>query len=255
MLFEAERTELTEKADASEALAVERTRQLAATVAELEAFSYSVAHDLRAPLRSIHGFANVLMEDHAHQLQGAALGYMLRIVRSSERMSALIDDLLKLSSLGYGDIECEAVDVSAMISAIGTDLAERQPDRKVNFDIQSGIQVQGHAKLLRIAFENLLGNACKFTGHRDVASIRVFSSEQEGFRRICISDNGAGFNMLYVHKLFTPFQRLHRAGEFEGTGIGLVTVRRIITRHGGEVAIESVEDRGTTVSVLIPCSE
>jgi light-regulated signal transduction histidine kinase (bacteriophytochrome) len=254
MPSDVEYDKLNEKADASEALVAERTRQLAATVAELESFSYSVAHDLRAPLRSIQSFANILREDHAHQLQGEALDYMTRIIRSSERMSELIDDLLRLSRIGRGDIRRETVNISAMMSAIGVELAARQPDRKVNLDIQSGIEVQGHAKLLLIAFENLLGNAWKFTGRCDVASIRVFASEQEGLQKICISDNGAGFDMLYLHKLFAPFQRLHRAEDFEGTGIGLVTARRVLARHGGDVTIESIEDHGTTVSVLIPSS-
>jgi light-regulated signal transduction histidine kinase (bacteriophytochrome) len=238
---------LEDHANALESQVLERTRELAATVKELEAFTYSVAHDLRAPLRAIHGFSRVLLEDFPERFEGQPLDYMQRILRASERMSQLIDDLLKLSQVGRGEIERRQVDVSAMVAEIARKLSDRQPTRTVRLDIEPGMVVQGDQRLLLIAFENLLENAWKFTRRRETPQIRAYTMESDGKTTICIQDNGTGFDMTYRHKLFAPFQRLHRTEDFEGTGIGLVTVARIIARHGGTVSIEGVEDRGATV--------
>jgi signal transduction histidine kinase len=250
-----ERPNLELQAVELEALVADRTRELATTVAELEAFTYSVAHDLRAPLRAIHSFSSALLEDHLHRFDGEALDYLHRIAGASERMSQLIDDLLKLSKIGRGEVERKPVDVSAMVATIAMRNAERQPLRRVQLDVEADIVANGDARLLLIAFENLLDNAWKFTRYRDPAIVRVYIAEQSGVRRICIADNGAGFDTRYRHKLFAPFQRLHRADEFEGTGIGLVIVARIVARHGGEATIESAVDQGTTVSLLLPIAD
>ncbi len=237
---------------ALEAVVADRTRELATAIKELEAFTYSVAHDLRAPLRAIHGFSQILLEDFGDRFQGEALDYMQRICRASARMSDLIDDLLKLSQVGRGKIELSPTNLSTLVSEVALRLVEREPARQVRFTIEPGIEVQANARLLTIAFENILGNALKFTRPRSVSEIRLFTREQGPRRLICVSDNGTGFDMRYSHKLFSPFQRLHAADKFEGTGIGLVTVARIIERHGGDVSIEGVVDEGATVSIFLP---
>lgn len=235
-----------------EAVVADRTRELATAIKELEAFTYSVAHDLRAPLRAIHGFSQILLEDFGDRFEGEALDYIQRICRASARMSDLIDDLLRLSQVGRGKIELARTDLSTLLQDIADRLAEREPARRVKFTVEPGIEVHGNARLLSIAFENILGNAWKFTRSRDVADIRIFVREQGSRRLICVSDNGIGFDMRYSHKLFSPFQRLHAADQFEGTGIGLVTVARIIERHGGNVSIKGAVDEGATVSIFLP---
>jgi light-regulated signal transduction histidine kinase (bacteriophytochrome) len=249
---DAEQCRLQSHNIALEALVAERTRELAATVEELEAFTYSVAHDLRAPLRAINSFSRILAEDYADRFQDEASDYLQRISRASEQMSRLIDDLLKLSHIGRGEIEREVVNLSALVIEIGARLAETEPERDVRLDVEKDITVVGDARLLSIAFENLLANSRKFTRRREIALIKVATTPRHGKNFISITDNGTGFDMRYRHKLFAPFQRLHSAKEFEGTGIGLVTVSRIIARHGGEISIEGVQGFGTTVSVYIP---
>jgi light-regulated signal transduction histidine kinase (bacteriophytochrome) len=255
MLSEAERAQFEDQTSVLEALVAERTRELAATVKELEAFTYSVAHDLRAPVRAIHGFSRALLEDYGDRFEGESLDHMLRICRASERMSQLIDDLLKLSRVGRGDIERRVVDLSALVAGIGSRLAEREPARDVTLDIEPGVVVRGDARLLTIVLENVLDNAWKFTRRRERAVIRFFTAERDGRRVVCVSDNGTGFDMRYRDKLFAPFQRLHRAEDFEGTGIGLVTIARILARHGGDASIEGVEGHGATVYLFIPAVE
>ena len=245
-------SELVDQNAVLEGIVTERKRELASTVAELEAFTYSVAHDLRAPLRAIQGFGHSLLEDHLHRFDGEALDYLQRIVKASERMSMLIDDLLKLSKVGRGEVERVPVDISSLAASICKSLGERNPGRDVQLEIQPAIVVNGDARLLAIAFENLLDNAWKFSRKRKLAIIRIYGASRNGVCQVCVSDNGTGFDMRYQHKLFAPFQRLHRADEFEGTGIGLVTVMRIIQRHSGSVSIESALDQGTTVIIQIP---
>jgi signal transduction histidine kinase len=240
---------------ALEALIEARTEELASAVRELEAFSYSVAHDLRAPLRAINGFSKALMEDHAELLAGEPMEYLERIFRASERMRLLIDDLLKLSGVGRGEVTKEAIDVSALCIQLGASIAERNPDSRVAFDVDPGIWVAGDIGLLSIALENILDNAWKFTRKNDNAIIRVQAVADGDNVELRVTDNGIGFDMRYHHKLFAPFQRLHSDKEFEGTGIGLVTVARIIARHGGTVSIRSAPQEGTVVCLTLPAKD
>lgn len=239
---------------ALEVIVAGRTQELAAAVKELESFTYSVAHDLRAPLRAINSFSRAIMDDHAAELSEEPRDYLLRIVRASERMGLLIDDLLKLSRVGRGDVERELIDLSSLLDEINRRLVERNPDRDVTVTVEPGMMVQGDRRLLAIALENVLDNAWKFTRRQPHATITCTETIQNGRRILHVADNGTGFDMRYRHKLFAPFQRLHRDDEFEGTGIGLVTVSRILTRHGGQVAIEGTEGVGTTVSLTLPWS-
>lgn len=229
-----------------------RTRDLAIAVKEMESFTYSVAHDLRAPVRAINGFSRALLEDYGDRFVGEPLDYLLRISRASERMGQLIDDLLKLSQVGRGDVERTDVNLSVLAVSAAARLTERLPGRDVRLAIQDGMTIRGDGRLLLIVLENLLDNAWKFTQRRETAEIRFFAENESGRRVFRIADNGSGFDMRYRHKLFAPFQRLHRNDEFEGTGIGLVIVSRIVARHGGDVWIEGIEDQGATVSFTLP---
>ena len=234
-----------------EDLIVARTQELAAALTELEAFTYSVAHDLRAPLRAINGFSQALMEDHASRLDGEALDYLHRIRRASTHMAQLIDDLLKLSRINRGELDRQEVDVSALVHRLARTMAERHKGRTMRVDVQDGVVVHADTRLLAIALENLLDNAWKFTRPQAAPEIRFSVAEQGGTRVFAVADNGVGFDMRYRHKLFAPFQRLHRDDEFEGTGIGLATVSRVVARHGGEVWIECMPGKGTTVSFTL----
>jgi PAS domain S-box-containing protein len=230
----------------------ERTAELTTANRELARFSYSVSHDLRAPLRSINGFSLVLLEDYDSVLDEEGRKYLQRIRAATERMGDLIDDLLTLAQVTRTQMEHQVVDLSSIVKSITEDLQDTQPDRQVEFQIQEGAIVKGDASLLRVVLENLLDNAWKFSGKCQSARI-VFSYRDENKERICsISDNGAGFDMAYVEKLFHPFQRLHRPDEFTGTGIGLATVRRIIERHGGHVWAEGEVNKGATVTFTLP---
>ena len=213
---------------------------------ELEAFSYSVAHDLRAPLRGIHGFSEVLMEDCAEQLDAVAKGHLLKITAQAERMSQLIDALLSLSRLSRAALEKTSVDLGRLAEAIVKQLLAGQPERDVEFASAITHPAFGDPVLLRAVLENLLGNAWKFTGARTGARISVGSVQKEAGPVYFVKDNGAGFNMAYADKLFAPFQRLHKTSEFAGTGIGLATVQRIISRHGGRIWAEGAVGQGAT---------
>jgi PAS domain S-box-containing protein len=213
---------------------------------ELEAFSYSVSHDLRAPLRSINGFSEALLEDYADQLDDTGKDYLHRVRAASQHMAQLIDDLLKLSRLTRAEMHYERVDLSALAQIVATELKETAPERVVEFVIAEGVVADGDAPLLRVVLENLLSNAWKFTGKHPRATIEFGVSQQEGQPVYFVRDDGAGFDMAYVNKLFVPFQRLHRSTEFEGTGIGLATVQRIIHRHGGSVWVEGEVGKGAT---------
>jgi light-regulated signal transduction histidine kinase (bacteriophytochrome) len=225
---------------------IERTAQLETSNKELEAFSYSVSHDLRAPLRGIDGFSQALLEDYSEVLDAAGRGYLQRVRAASQRMGQLIDDLLQLSRLMRAEMQLEPVDLSALAQKIAEDLHQTQPDRQVDFVIKSGMVVTGDERLLRAVMENLLSNAWKFTGKKERATIEFGVTDIEGRTAYFVRDDGAGFDMAYADKLFGAFQRLHRATEFEGTGIGLATVQRIIHRHGGRVWAEGKVDQGTT---------
>jgi light-regulated signal transduction histidine kinase (bacteriophytochrome) len=231
---------------------VERTAQLKAANTELEAFAYSVSHDLRAPLRCIDGFSMALLEDCQGLLDDTGKGCLSRVRAASKRMSGLIDDLLKLSRLTRAEMNRELVDLSAIARSISAELREQDPERRAEFKIESGIHVYADPRLLRVALENLLGNAWKFTSSRLEARIELgVSRDVERTGQAAsekpvhfVRDNGAGFDGAYAHKLFGTFQRLHGAGEFPGTGVGLATVKRIISRHGGRVRAEGVPDEG-----------
>ena len=221
--------------------------QLEAANKELEAFSYSVSHDLRAPLRSLDGFSQALLEDYHDRLDDAGRDFLQRVRGASQRMGTLIDDLLSLSRVTRGELQVGEVDLSALAAATAADLKKSDPARDVTFAIAPDLVVRADAGLMRIVLQNLLGNAWKFTGKRASAHVEVGAQAHDGRRAFFVRDDGAGFDMAYAAKLFGAFQRLHGAAEFPGSGIGLATVQRIILRHGGEVWAEGVPDRGATI--------
>ncbi len=222
----------------------ERTAQLADTNEELEAFSYSISHDLRAPLRGIDGFCQAVEEDEESTLSPPARGYLERVRRASARMGQLIDDLLALSRLSRKELRREPVALTALAHAVVAELAAREPQREVELRVQPELQVDADPQLLRVLLENLLGNAWKFTQRVERPRIELSATPREGRTVYCVRDDGAGFDMKYADKLFTPFQRLHEAKEFPGTGIGLAIVQRVVHRHGGQVWAESAPGQG-----------
>jgi PAS domain S-box-containing protein len=225
---------------------VERTEQLEAVNRELESFSYSVSHDLRAPLRSMDGFSQALIEDYDERLDDRGKNYLMRIRTASQRMGQLIDDLLNLSRLTRSEVHRLQVDLSAMACEITSDLKHTAPERKAEFTIESNMKSIADHRLIRVALENLLGNAWKFTEKNEYSKIEFGSVHQGSEQVFFIRDNGAGFDMAYADKLFGAFQRLHSATEFQGTGIGLATVQRVIHRHGGRIWAEGVVGEGAT---------
>jgi len=224
----------------------ERTAELETTNKELEAFSYSVAHDLRAPLRTISGFSQALLEDCADLLDPAALKNATRVRDAAHHMSELIDDLLQLSRIGRAELRRERVDVSELARVVVARLRADQPERDVEVVIEPGLVARADRRLLEIVLTNLLGNAWKFTGKRQKARIELAAHPGARPPIYLVRDNGAGFAASQVDKLFGVFQRLHRSDEFEGTGIGLATVQRIILRHGGRIWAEGEVDHGAT---------
>ena len=224
----------------------ERTAQLANSNAELEAFSYSVSHDLRAPLRSIEGFSQALVEDYDAALDEQGRDYLQRVRNGAARMSELIDDLLALSRVSRSTMNREPVDLSALVTGVAQTLQERAPQRPVSIEIAPGLLAEGDARLLQIALENLLGNAWKFTRQQPQPRIEFGAMAQNGATVYFVRDNGAGFDMAHAGKLFGAFERLHADTDFEGTGIGLATVRRVIQRHGGKVWAEGEPGLGAT---------
>jgi PAS domain S-box-containing protein len=231
----------------------ERTAELEAANAELEAFVQSVSHDLRAPVRAVSGFSQVLAEDFGEQLPPVAADYLKGIHDGAQRMGALIDDLLRLSRIGKTELEVTRVDLAGPCREILDELAAGSPERRVETVVAASIPVHGDARLLRVMLHNLLENAWKFTAAEPAARIEVSSRlAADGQRETDFSDNGAGFDMTLAGKLFVPFQRLHSADQFAGTGIGLAIVDRIVRRHGGSVRAESVEGSGAVFSVRLP---
>jgi light-regulated signal transduction histidine kinase (bacteriophytochrome) len=225
----------------------ERTAQLKEANSELEAFSYSVSHDLRAPLRSIDGFSQALLEDYPEKLDEQGKDYLRRVRAGSQRMAGLIDDMLKLSRVVRDVMKRETVDLSAMARSVAEELRRAEPDRLVTFSIQEPLTAQGDPQLLRVVLENLFGNAWKFTAQREKARIEFGLSVINDKATYFVRDDGAGFDMLYADKLFIPFQRLHAFSEFSGTGIGLSIVQRIIHRHGGEIRAEGAPGQGAAM--------
>jgi PAS domain S-box-containing protein len=225
--------------------------ELEAVNRELETFSFSVSHDLRAPLRSIDGFSLALIEDYADKLEPEAREYLQRIRAATQRMGNLIDDLLTLSRIARDEMRDEVFDLSALVNTILAELREADPGRKVECVVANGIAARGDPRLLRTALENLLGNAWKFTAKKQSARIEFGVSQPNGQPIYFVRDDGAGFDMRYAAKLFGAFQRLHSGAEFPGTGIGLASVQRVVLRHGGRIWAEAAVDKGTTISFTL----
>ena len=230
-----------------EARVQQRTADLELANKNLEAFTYSVSHDLRAPLRGLSGFSEVLLEDYGELLGETGRGYAGRIQAASERMAMLIDDLLQLSRVSRAGMNLGPVDLSAEVTAFAGELESLEPGRQVRFAIQDGVLVTADRTLIRTVVQNLVGNAWKFTARRDDATIEFGTMPVDDAGICCyVRDNGAGFDPAYTSKLFQPFQRLHTAEEFAGTGIGLASVQRIVERHGGRIWAEGAIDNGAT---------
>lgn len=229
----------------------QRTKELETVNQELEAFSYSVSHDLRAPLRSINGFSSAL-SSHLEDADEDTKHYLDRILNAGERMSSLIDDLLKLSRITRKDVKWENVNLSEIAQTIISELKENEPNRDVTIQLQRDITIKGDQQLIRVMLENLLGNAWKFTQQRSSTEISLSAISQDESLHITLEDNGAGFEQDYSQKLFQPFQRLHSESEFEGTGIGLATVKRIITKHNAEIIASSEKDSEASFIIKWP---
>jgi PAS domain S-box-containing protein len=236
----------TEKRKAEQEL-VRRSAELEAANKELESFSYSVSHDLRAPLRGIEGFSQALQEDYASVLDATGKNYLGRIRAGTRRMGVLIDDLLNLARVTRAEMHRENIDLSKMASDVAKELQAAEPDRHVTVKVGKGLAVDGDNRLVRVALQNLLGNAWKFTSKRPDARIEFGSLRSNGSKAYFVRDNGAGFDQAYAARLFGAFQRLHSMDEFPGTGIGLATVQRIIHRHGGKVWAEGAVNLGATI--------
>jgi PAS domain S-box-containing protein len=230
---------------------LERTAQLQASNQELEAFAYSVSHDLRAPLRGIRGFSDLLLDQHAGQLDAEGQDLLRRACAASQRMNSLIDDLLKLSRVGRSDLQWQRVDLSTLAESVAAELRQAEPERALDLLITPNLRASGDEHLLRIVLDNLLRNAWKFTCHQPRARIEFgFSAEPEP--AFFVRDNGVGFDMAHAGKLFGVFQRLHSISEFPGTGVGLAIVQRIILRHRGRVWAAGVVNQGATFYFTLP---
>jgi len=225
----------------------QRTAELVVANKNLEAFAYSVAHDLRSPLRALSGYSEALTEDYADRLDETGRWYADRIQAATERMGRLIDDLLLLAQVSRTDINLEPVDLSAEVTALSAELHAREPGRAVRFVIGDGVLVTADHSLIRTVVQNLVENAWKFTAKREDATVEFGTTGPRSTEVCCyVRDNGAGFDPAFAAKLFQPFQRLHAVAEFPGTGIGLASVQRIVERHGGRVWAEGAVDHGAT---------
>ena len=220
---------------------------------ELQAFSYSVSHDLRAPLRAIDGFSLALLEDCQDKLDASGVSYLQRVRAATQRMGELIDDILMLSRVSRAEIRKTGVDLHTLSQSIVTELRDAEPHRKVEIEIESGLSAQGDPALLRVMLENLWSNAWKFTAKCEQARIEVGHAQETD--AYFVRDNGVGYDPTYAGKLFGAFQRLHDASEFPGTGIGLATVARIVHRHGGRVWGESQINQGATFFFTLPTTK
>jgi PAS domain S-box-containing protein len=252
MLVSSAIRDVTERKKAEEALQNQRNElarsnaELTALNKELEAFSYSVSHDLHAPLRAIDGFSQALLEDYGDRLDATAKHNLDRVRTGAQRMAALIDDLLELSRITRTEIQRQPLDLSEMARSVASELSRGDPAREVEFVIAPGLHTEGDAPLMRTVLENLLGNAWKFTSRRSQARIEFGRTQVDGLTAFFVSDNGAGFDSAYAGRMFGAFQRLHAAAEFPGTGVGLASVQRIILRHGGRVWGRGAVDQGAT---------
>ena len=241
-----------EIAEEANAMLTQRNLELQAVVKDLESFSFSVSHDLRGPIRHIDGFSQMLFEDYSDKLDEKGKRYLQLIRKSTQHMGKLIDDLLNLSQVSRSELRKEEVDMSKIALAVAEDLRNGQPKRSVHFVIENHVLANGDEGLLTILIENLIGNAFKFTSKHPKSEIRfgkVLMDEEEVY---FVKDDGAGFDMIYAHKLYGAFQRLHGTEDFDGNGIGLATVHRIIHRHGGKLWAEGAVEKGATFYFTIP---
>jgi signal transduction histidine kinase len=230
---------------------VERTSQLEAANQELELLSYSVSHDMRAPLRHMDGFSQALVEEYAAKLNSTGKEYLDKIRKSSKRMLEMIDAILELSRFARGKVGREQVNLSAMAIDYANQLKQAQPERDVTFNIAEGITVRADGRLLRVVVEQLLNNAWKFTVGRQGALIEFLATDWDGRLAFVVRDNGVGFDPNFADKLFAPFQKLHRAQDYEGRGVGLAIVRRIVNRHGGRIKAEAEIDQGAAFTFTV----
>ncbi len=232
-----------------------RTAELEAANRELESFSYSVAHDLRAPLRSIDGFSQVIMEESGSRLDDQAKENLTLVIRAAKRMRELIDDLLDLSRLNRVALGISEVDLSGIARSVVEELRAREPKRAVEVSVADGMRVKGDPRLMRVVFENLLGNAWKFTAKVPAARVEIASEAKDDGQLVHIRDNGAGFDPKRAGQMFRAFRRLHSDADFPGTGIGLATVHRIIERHGGRIWAEGAVGAGATFHLFLKDAE
>jgi light-regulated signal transduction histidine kinase (bacteriophytochrome) len=223
-----------------------RTQDLRVANQEMEAFSYSVSHDLRAPLRAIDGFSRILIDDFQSTLSQDGITHLQKIRMASAQMGQLIDDMLRLSRINRAEVRFDPVDLSLLVHSVFNELQSREPERVVSIEITPGLQTLADERLLRVAIENLMSNAWKFTGKTARAKIEVGQIKTGDKPAFFIRDNGVGFDMAYANKLFGAFQRLHSTEDFPGTGIGLAIVQRVIHKHGGRIWAEAVKDEGAT---------
>ncbi len=242
-------TDISDRVDLKRARESEaEVRSLAAALGvanrELEAFSYSVAHDLRAPLRGMNGFAQILLEEYGDKLDPEGLDCIHTILASSKKMGSLIDALLALARMSRSAFHVRPGDLSQIARTVAAQLAQRHPDRVVEVAIEDGLHADLDPQLVEVLLENLLGNAWKFTAKVPHAKVELVSGDDGGVPSYCVRDNGAGFDMQYAGKLFAPFQRMHAAADFQGTGVGLATAQRIVHRHGGRIWVEAAPDKG-----------
>jgi light-regulated signal transduction histidine kinase (bacteriophytochrome) len=250
----AEGKDITKLKEIEEALQA-KTVQLEAANKELDAFSHSVSHDLRAPLRTIDGFSQALLEDYGQELPAEGRSYLERVRKATQHMATLIDDLLNLSRMTRAPMRMVSVDLSKLAQEIATELVSTQPERKARFDIAPHLKARGDTNLLRVVLVNLLSNAWKYTSKRELAEIEFGSKREDDETIYFIRDNGAGFDMINASKLFGAFQRLHATADFPGTGVGLATVQRIIHRHDGRIWAEAEVGRGATFFFTLPDAE
>jgi signal transduction histidine kinase len=234
-----------------EMLVEERTTALTAVNRELEAFSYSVSNDLRAPLLAFDGLSQALLEDYGGKLDKKAKDYLLRMRRASERMTSVFDGLQSLFRLTSGEIHREQLDITHLAREIVDEVRAENPDRKVKVQVADAMTASGDKRLLRILLSNLINNAWKFTGLEEAPKIEVGAEIVDGESRLFVRDNGVGFDMIYAHRLFGAFQRLHSQSDFPGAGIGLATARRIVNRHGGRIWAEGAVGEGATFYFVI----
>ncbi len=243
---------LKEYSDQLEEIVEERTKNLATANQELEAFAYSVSHDLRSPLRGIAGFSKAVLEDYSDLLDETGCDYLRRMHEGAVRMSELIADILSLSRVSREEMHSETIDMTALARIIAGELRRQEPERKVKLMISDNLSAYGDRRLMYLVLENLLRNAWKFTSKHPSAKIEFGATEQKKETVFFLRDNGAGFDMRYVDKMFNAFQRLHHADEFEGTGVGLAIAKRIISRHGGRIWAEGELGTGATIYFALP---